>query len=154
MEVHEEVRRSRLLSVIQKLMDFTLQIYKDDQENLSNEERNHEQFPLPDIMKFVVKYVVDQLKNSYVISEYLAELHHPNRTERLFNYLRYSFGVCERDSINTSFIEWSSMTCLIASACVYKGGFEDAINIAVQVIYEICVRTNKYDEFRKLGCDI
>lgn len=154
MEVHEEIRRSRALSVIQKLMDFALQIYKDSQTNSPDAEKTQEQFPLPNFMKFVVKYVVDQLKNSDVITDYLTELHHPNRTERFFNYLRCSFDICERDSINTSFIEWSSMTCLIAAACFYKGGFEDAINIAVQVIYEICVRTNKYDEFRKLGCDI
>ena len=154
MEVHEEVRRSRVLSVIQKMMDFALQIYKDNQSNSPSKEQRQEEFPLPVLLKVAVKYVVDQLKDSGVVKDYLNELHHPNRTERLFNYLRHSFDICERDSINTSFIEWASMTCLIAAACFHVGGFEDATNIAVQVIYEICVRTNEYDEFKKLGCDI
>lgn len=153
MEVHEELK-SRVLPFIQKMMDFSLQLYKDGQTNSYIDDRSREQFPLPNLMKFAVKYVVDQLKNSSVISEYLSEMHHPNRTARLFKYLRNSFNVYETESMNTSFIEWSSMTCLIAAACFCKGGCEDAPNIAVIVIHEICVRENQYDEFRKLGCDI
>lgn len=143
----------RLLKIVRIMMKFAFRIVKDLEAGTLLDDYSEEEYPLPSALKERIKKNAINLQHSSLMERYLYILTQHDRIDKLINSYMNAFINHGHLYTDVDFLEWG-ITCCVISAKLYEKNFTEDPDIAIETVRGISSMHNKYDVFRKIGCDI
>lgn len=153
LEYLQTEQSKRVLRIIRIIMQFTHRIVRDLDDGIMSyadgtSTDDYSEFPLPNELKSYMIKTLIALKPSYLVDVYLSVLTKPDRIDTLIDAFMKAFIAQGHLYTDADFVLYTIMCCLI-SVELYKRGFREAKDIAVETVRGLCSLHNKYDSFRK-----
>lgn len=155
LEYLQTEQSKRALRIIRIMMQFTHRIVRDLDDGVMSytdgtSTDDYSEFPLPIELKgYMIKNLI-ALKPSYLVQVYLSVLSKPDRVDTLIDAFMKAFIAQGHLYTEGDFVLYTIM-CSLISVELYKRGFREAKEIAIETVRGLCSLHNKCDSFRKFG---